>query len=74
MNLLSQDFTVSSDWSRIAEYDDNKAGGTFDAWSSTTWCLKAPPHNDQSGGYVYEKCEEKESVQPPNPPVLQELR
>lgn len=69
MNLLSQDFTVSPDWSQVMEYGlvGNQA---FQAWASITWCLKANGLN----GYVYVKCGEKENVTPPNPPVLKELR
>jgi hypothetical protein len=73
-HLISQDFTISPDWSQVTDYEDIKGGAESDSWSSTTWCLKAKSQKDQAGGYVYEKCGEKENVQPPNPPVLKELR
>jgi hypothetical protein len=73
--LFSQDFTVSPDWSEITEYDlkgdeESQPG----SWSSTTWCLKPESEKEQAEGHTYEKCGEKEGVQPPNPPVLKELR
>lgn len=73
--LFSQDFTVSADWSQITEYDlksneENLPG----SWSSTTFCLKANTRTDEPHGYMYEKCGQKENVQPPTPPVLKELR
>ena len=69
MNLLSQDFTVSPDWSQVTQYDlvGNQAAR---AWASITWCLKPNRQNE----YIYVKCSESENVQPPNPPVLKELR
>ena len=69
MNLRSQDFTVSADWSQVSEYNFGATEGSG-SWSSVTWCLKT----NEQGGYVYEQCGEKEKVQPPNPPVLKELR
>ena len=69
LNLLSQDFTISPDWSQVTEYD-MRGSEEEPVWSSTTWCL-----NSNSGrGYSYEKCGEKQNVQPPNPPVLKQLR
>lgn len=73
--LFSQDFTVSADWSQITEYDlksneENLPG----SWSSTTFCLKPNTRTDEPHAYMYEKCGQKENVQPPNPPVLKELR
>jgi hypothetical protein len=70
--LFSQDFTVSQDWSRITEFDlqgneENLPG----SWSSTSWCLK---QDSKTLVYAYEKCGEKEDVQPPDPPILKELR
>jgi hypothetical protein len=69
INLISQDFTISPDWSHVTEYNLN---GPYESrtWSSVTWCLKA----NSAGGYNYEPCGEKTNVQPPNPPVLKELR
>jgi hypothetical protein len=68
----SQDFTVSNDWSRVTEFD--KPDANTDSWTSTTWCITTNNHKDSAGGFVYEKCGEKEDVQGPNPPVLKELR
>lgn len=68
--LLSQDFAVSPDWSRITEYDLKEGG----SWSSTTWCLRINSQKDNPDAYVYEKCVSKENVQPPDPPILKELR
>ena len=65
---FSQDFTISSDWSQITEYD--KIEEFPDSWSSTTYCLKSWG----GSGYNYEPCGEKQNVQPPNPPVLKQLR
>jgi hypothetical protein len=73
--LLSQDFTLSTDWRQITEYEltgngENLAG----SWSSTAWCLKTDSQEGQPHSHVYEKCGHKEKVQPPDPPVLKELR
>jgi len=73
--LFSQDFTVSTDWSQITEYDlkgneENLPG----SWSSTTWCLTTNSRKDEPHAHAYEKCGQKENVQPPDPPVLKELR
>ena len=64
---VSQDFTVSPDWARVVQYDQQELTelGKPEAWSSTTWCL---------GESEYEKCGHKDNVQPPDPPVLKELR
>lgn len=63
----SKDFSVSQDWSQITEFDQENAGedGEPGSWSSTTWCLK------KDG---FEECGSKDDVQPPDPPVLKELR
>lgn len=73
--LFSQDFTVSPDWSRITQFD-LKAGedGSPGSWSSTTFCLKLSAEKDAPHAYTYEKCAEKENVQPPDPPILKDLR
>jgi hypothetical protein len=73
--LFSQDFTVSPDWSRIMQFD--LAGNKESApapWSSTTWCLKPNNKKEEPHAHVYEKCDHKEKVQPPEPPALKELR
>jgi len=64
---VSQDFTVSPDWSQVVQYDQLGLTelGQPQAWSSTTWCL---------GESEYEECGHKDNVQPPNPPVLKEMR
>jgi hypothetical protein len=64
---VSQDFTVSPDWLQVAQYDQRGLTelGQPEAWSSITWCL------GESG---YEECGHKDSVEPPDPPVLKELR
>ena len=64
---VSQDFTVSADWSKVVQYDQQGLTelGQPQAWSSTTWCL---------GESEYEECGHKDNVQPPNPPVLKEMR
>jgi hypothetical protein len=67
--LLSQDFTISPDWSQITEYDDNQTDDSSDSWTSTTYCLKSY----EESGYNYEPCGTKHNVQPPNPPALKEL-
>ena len=63
----SQDFSLSRDWSRIVEYDeasmDNE--GKPGPWNSTTWCR---------GESAYRECDHQDTVQPPDPPVLKELR
>ena len=63
----SQDFTVSPDWSQVVQYDQDNMDdkGNPGPWHSTTWCLK------DSG---YEQCGHKDKVEPPDPPVLKELR
>ncbi len=70
MPLQSQDFTITPDWSQITEYDDNKTGENSDSWSSKTYCLKS----HEGSGYNYEPCGKKDNVQPPQPPVLKNLR
>ena len=76
--LVSQDMTISPDWSQVTEYDlrADESGGSGDeeqpeSWTATTWCLKKKGEGE---AYAYEKCGEKRKVHPPNPPVLKELR
>jgi hypothetical protein len=73
--LFSQDFTVSADWLRITEFE---LGGNEEdlpgSWSSTTYCLFVDTEKDRTGTHVYKTCEHGKNVQPPNPPVLKELR
>jgi|GEM_PF-1896196 len=63
----SEDFALSDDWSRVVQFEEAPENdkGKAGAWSSTTWCLK---------GKEYEKCEQKQNVHPPDPPLLKELR
>jgi len=62
----SQDFAVSNDWSRIVEYDQKgDEQGNPGAWSATTWCR---------GEISYGKCDRQDQVDPPDPPLLKELR
>lgn len=66
-NGQSEDFSLTNDWARVTQFLEAQQtdAGEAGLWSSTTWCLK---HLE------YEKCEEKQNVQPPSPPLLQELR
>jgi hypothetical protein len=63
----SEDFALSDDWSRVVQFEEAPENDKGEAgpWSSTTWCLK---------GKEYEKCEQKQNVHPPDPPLLKELR
>ena len=63
----SQDFSVSPDWSQVTEYNQGNMDeeGNPASWSSTAWCL---------GKDGYKECGKKDNVQPPDPPVLKELR
>jgi len=63
----SQDFTVSPDWSQVIEFHrpESDEPGKPKSWSSTTWCL---------GASEYEECGHQDNAQPPEPPVLKELR
>jgi hypothetical protein len=66
-NGQSEDFALSDDWSKVTQFEkapDNNKGEPA-PWSSTTWCLE---------GKKYEKCKEKQNVQPPDRPLLKELR
>ena len=62
-----EDFALSDDWSRVVQFEEAPENDKGEAgpWSSTTWCLK---------GKEYEKCEQKQNVHPPDPPLLKELR
>jgi hypothetical protein len=64
---VSQDFTVAPDWLQVGQYDQRGLTelGQPEAWSSITWCL---------GEWGYEECGRKDNVEPPDPPVLKELR
>jgi hypothetical protein len=63
----SQDFALSRDWSRIVQYDEQGLDdqGNAGQWSSTTWCR---------GESSYGQCDHQDNVEPPDPPVLKELR
>jgi hypothetical protein len=63
----SMDFAISPDWSTLTKFDQAAMGdkSEFGEWSSTLWCLR---------GAKYEACGEKQNVQPPDPPLLKELR
>lgn len=63
----SEDFTISDDWVKVTQFEEEPMTDSGDPapWSATTWCLES---NE------YEKCDEKKDVQPPDPPVLKELR
>ena len=63
----SEDFSLTDGWLKVIQFEEGPENdkGEFGPWSSTTWCLK---HLE------YEKCEEKQNVQPPSPPLLKELR
>ena len=64
---VSQDYGLSRDWSQIVQYDE--AGlddqGNPGPWSSTTWCR---------GESTYGQCDHQDKVDPPDPPVLKDLR
>ncbi len=77
--LTSQDFTLSPDWSQVIEYDqkyDQEADENGDPgpWSSTSYCLAVDTEEYETSFHFYKQCGQKENVQPPNPPVLKELR
>jgi len=63
----SEDFSIADDWSKVTQFEQAPENdkGEPGAWSSTTWCWE---------GTEYGKCAEKQNVQPPDPPVLKELR
>jgi hypothetical protein len=63
----SEDFALSDDWSKVTQFEEGPANDKDEAgpWSSTTWCLEDK---------TYEKCGQKQTVQPPDPPLLKELR
>ncbi len=73
--FISQDFTLSPDWSRVTEYDqaadENDEAGF---WSSTTYCLKMDEEKYETSAPIYKPCGQRKNVQPPNPPVLKQLR
>ena len=63
------DFTLSQDWSQVVHYQEQRPESENEdaksTWSAGTYCLKSTK---------YEKCGEKQNVQPPDPPLLKELR
>jgi hypothetical protein len=63
----SQDFEITADWSQVTVYDQapDDEDGSPGSWSSTAWCLRDS---------AYEECRKKDDVQPPDPPLLKELR
>jgi hypothetical protein len=63
----SQDFSLSRDWSLVVQYDEGAMDdqGKSAPWSANTWCR---------GEAAYAQCNHEDDVQPPNPPVLKELR
>jgi len=63
----SIDFSVAADWSSVVQFDQAPFNdqGEPGLWSSTAWCLR---------GTAYERCGQEQNVQPPDPPLLQELR
>lgn len=74
-SLISQDFTMSPDWSEVTQYDKKTdQNGEPGPWSSTTYCLAVDTKQYQTSVHVYKPCGHKDNVQPPNPPVLKELR
>ncbi len=70
--LVSEDISVSPDWSQVTQYDLRGDDEQSSVWSSTTWCLKANRQIDGTEGFIYETCGEKENVRPPDPPVVKE--
>jgi hypothetical protein len=74
-SLISQDFNMSPDWSEVTQYDKKTDGdGEPGPWSSTTYCLAVDTKQYETSVHVYKPCGHKDNVQPPNPPVLKELR
>jgi len=63
----SQDFSLSRDWSLVTQYDQGAMDdqGKPGTWSATTWCRAED---------AYAKCDHQDNVDPPDPPVLKELR
>lgn len=63
----SQDFSISRDWAQVVQYDHAGVAeeGKPDVWSSTTWCR---------GEAAYKKCDHQDIADPPDPPLLKELR
>lgn len=66
-NGQSEDFSLTGDWSKVTQFEEEAENdkGEPGAWSSTTWCL---------GDAEYRKCEQKQNVEPPDPPLLKDLR
>jgi hypothetical protein len=62
----SQDFALSRDWSRVVQYDQQVDDqGNPGSWSSTTWCR---------GEIAYGRCDHEDHAEPPDPPLLKDLR
>jgi len=73
--FMSQDFTVSPDWSQVTKYDEKEdENGEHGPWSSTAYCLTVDTKENETSAHVYKPCGHKDNVQPPDPPVLKELR
>jgi hypothetical protein len=74
-DLASQDFSISPDWSRVVQFD-LVPDGSFEhpSWTSTTYCLVTDTERYQTRVHRYAECGKKNNVEPPNPPLLKELR
>ncbi|HEY6968541.1 MAG TPA: hypothetical protein VJA94_05025, partial [Candidatus Angelobacter sp.] len=63
------DFTINADWSQVVYYkekpSEDNSPQAKPTWSATTYCFKSAK---------YEECGERQNVQPPDPPLLKELR
>ena len=63
------DFSIRPDWSQVVQYKEQPAESNDPnakpTWSATTYCLKDS---------TYAECGKKDKVQPPNSPLLKELR
>lgn len=73
--ILSQDFGLSADWARVTRFDQGmNDDDKTDFWSSTTYCLALDTEKYETSAHIYKPCGHRKNVQPPNPPVLKELR
>jgi hypothetical protein len=61
------DFSISPDWLKIVQYKEQPVSPNSDqtTWTATSYCFK---------GVEYIKCGEQKNIQPPDPPLLKELR